>query len=132
MIVIEASFDGFQRATAQLAASLDQRVQQGFELTLESIAARAKQTPKFVDRTGALRSSIQSDGVSGSDPMVGVVSFAASNERGDFYGAFLELGTKHITPRLFITDAIEAEDGSLIESAMARAFRDCGFDVRGG
>lgn len=133
MILIEAQFNGFEKAMAQLASSLDERVRQGFDLTLESIAAEAKQTQTFVDRTGALRNSIQSDGVQGNDPLIGVVSFAATSERGYQYGLALEFGTRTgIKERRFVRDAIDAEDGSLIESAMARAFRDAGFTVRGG
>lgn len=146
MIEFVADYDAFQNATARLTVALDERVQQGFEATLESIAARAKETTTFVDRTGALRNSIQSDGVTGGggQPMVGTISFAAVSERslrkkrgntrrsmggGEPYGIFLELGTVHIKERRFIRDAIEAEDGALIESSMRLAFRDVGFEV---
>jgi hypothetical protein len=125
-------------------------VHDAFEMTLESIAVRAKATHSFVDRTGALRQSIRSDGVDGSldSPrgLVGTVSYAATSERarrrsgttrrrratgGKFYGVFLEYGTRHIKERRFIRDAIDAEDGDLIEDAISATFRDAGFAVRG-
>lgn len=130
MIVIEADFDAFHAATARIADALDKRIEQGFELTLESIAARAKQTTTFQDRTGALRNSIMSDGVTGSaGELVGVVSFAATSKSGEFYGLYLELGSSRIRERRFIRDAIDAETGDLLEGAMRRAFSDCGFEV---
>jgi hypothetical protein len=148
VIVIVANFDAFRVALQQLEASLSLRVKQGLELTLESIAARAKQTTTFTDRTGNLRNSIQSDGViEEGGELTGVVSFAATSEaklrkkRGNKrrsmgvgypYGLAQEFGTRTgVREKRFIRDAIDDEDGDIIESAMARAFRDAGFEVRG-
>lgn len=147
MIAISLDLGGFHRAAQHLADRIDDGVREGFEATLESIAARAKQTTTFTDRTGNLRNSIQSDGVTGElGAMVGVVSFAAFSERklrkkrgntrrsmgGGFpYGLALELGTNTgIRARRFVRDAIDAEDGQLIESALRASFRDSGFEVR--
>jgi hypothetical protein len=130
MIVIDIDDFGLQGAFAQAAAGLEASVRQGMEMTLESIAARARETPTFVDRTAALRNSIQSDGVEGSGlDLTGVVSFAATNGRGDFYGGYLEYGTRYIRERRFVRDAIDMEDGSLIESAIAAGLRKSGFAV---
>lgn len=147
MITVVADFDAFQNATARLTAALDERVQQGFEATLESIAARAKQTTTFTDRTGNLRNSMQSDGVTGGggQPFIGIVSFAAvsgtglrlkrGNKRrsqggGFLYGLSQELGSSNgVKAKHFIRDAIDAEDGALIEGSMRLAFRECGFAV---
>lgn len=133
MISIVADFDAFHAAFAQLEGALQLRLKQGLDLTLESIAARAKQTTTFTDRTGALRNSIQSDGVTvtGNGEMFGVVSFAATSQDGYLYGLAQEFGTRTgVTEKRFIRDAIDAEDGDILESAMGRAFRDCGFEVR--
>jgi hypothetical protein len=147
--VITLSLDagGMHRAFQLLVGQVDAAVQRGFEASLESIAARAKQTTKFTDRTGALRNSIQSDGVTGGNgaPLVGVVSFAAVSERslrkkrgnsrrsmgGGFpYGLSQELGSSNgVKAKYFITDAIAAEDGALIESSLRAAFRGTGFEV---
>jgi hypothetical protein len=147
VIAISLDADGMHRAAQDLANRIDDGLRRGFEASLERIAARAKQTHTFVDRTGNLRNSIQSDGVTGGNgaPLVGVVSFAAVSERrprtkrgksrrsiggGEPYGLFLELGTSHIRERRFIRDAIDAEDGSLLESSLRATFVNSGFEVR--
>jgi hypothetical protein len=146
VITYVADFDSFHAAFAQLEGALTLRLKQGLDLTLESIAARAKQTTTFTDRTGALRNSIQSDGVQEEgDDLVGIVSFAATSEaklrkkrgntrrsmgKGYLYGLAQEFGTRTgVREKRFIRDAIDDEDGEILESAMARAFRDCGFEV---
>lgn len=148
MIAISLDPGGMHRATSQLAERLDRRMREGFEMALESIAARAKQTTSFVDRTSALRNSIQSDGVEGSiedrEGLVGTISFAATSERratkkrggtrrrmagGKYYGVYIEFGTRHLKERRFVRDAIDAEDGVMLEDAIASAFRDAGFEV---
>jgi hypothetical protein len=133
VISIVADFDAFHAAFAQLEGAMSKRLEQGLDLTLESIAAHAKLTTTFTDRTGALRNSIQSDGVTvtGNGEMFGVVSFAATSEDGYLYGLAQEFGTRTgVTEKRFIRDAIDAEDGDILESAMGRAFKDCGFEVR--
>lgn len=111
---------------------MDDRLRQGLELTCESIAARAKQTRTYVDRTGALRNSTMSDGVTGTaGNLVGIVSFAATSKAGRQYGVDLEFGTRRIKERRFVRDAIDAENGDLLEGAMKAAFRDAGFEVTG-
>jgi hypothetical protein len=120
---------------AILADRMGPRVEDGLELTLESIASRARQTTTYVDRTSALRNSTQSDGVTGSfsGELEGVVSFAARSNRGYLYGLAQEFGTrKGVREKRFVRDAIDAENGDLIEGAMAQAFREAGFDVVGG
>jgi hypothetical protein len=148
--VIEASLDasGLDHAMAKLAVSLESRLKQGLEAMCESIAATAKQTTTFTDRTGALRNSIQSDGVTEQgNTLVGVVSFAAVSEvklrkkRGNtrrskgggyLYGLAQEFGTKTgIREKRFIRDAIDAEDGDLLQGSLRAAFRDAGFSVTG-
>lgn len=146
MIAISLDSDGLHHAAQDLANRIDDGLRRGFEASLERIAARAKQTTQFTDRTGHLRNSIQSDGVSGGggQPLVGTVSFAATSARtlrkkrgntrrstggGVPYGIFLEFGTVHIRERRFIRDAIDAEDGSLIESSLRATFRNSGFEV---
>lgn len=130
MITIVADMDTFNAAAAKLATAMDDRLQQGFEATVESIAARAKQTTTYTDRTGALRNSTMSDGVTGSGGnLVGVVSFAATSKSGRKYGVDLEFGTRKIRERRFVRDAIDAESGDLLEGAMKAAFRDAGFEV---
>lgn len=133
MIAIDLDPSGLERAAGSFGDRLDGFVRQGFEMTLESIAARAKETTTFIDLTGALRNSIQSDGVTGalSDPngMIGTVSYAATSEGGAFYGVFLEYGTRYIKERRFIRDAIDAENGSYLEDAVRAAFESAGFEV---
>jgi hypothetical protein len=146
VITYVADFDSFHAAFAQLEGALKLRLHQGLDLTLESIAARAKQTTTFTDRTGALRNSIQSDGVhEDGGELVGIVSFAATSEaklrkkrgnarrsmsKGYLYGLAQEFGTRTgVREKRFIRDAIDDEDGEILESAMGRAFRDCGFEV---
>jgi hypothetical protein len=134
--VISAVFDaaGFDRAMATLVVRMGPRVEDGLSLTLESIANRARQTTTYVDRTSLLRNSTQSDGVTGSfsGELEGVVSFAARSKKGYLYGLAQEFGTRTgVREKRFIRDAIDAENGDLIESAMAEAFREAGFDVVG-
>lgn len=147
MISVVADFDAFEHATARLTAVLDERVAQGFEASLESIAARAKLTTTFTDRSGNLRNSMQSEGVTGGggQPFIGIISFAAVSEEklrlkrgnkrrskgGGFpYGLSQELGSSNgVKAKHFIRDAIDAEDGALIEGSMKLAFRECGFEV---
>lgn len=134
MIGVSVDGSGLARAAGDFERTLDGYVRQGLEMTLESIAARAKQTTTFVDRTSALRQSIQSDGVTGalSDPegLSGTISYAATSPQGAFYGAFLEYGTRFIKERRFIRDAIDAEDGAYLEDAVRAAFESAGFEVR--
>ena len=146
MIAIEVKGAGLEEAMAKLDDALERNVRAAFEMTLESIVVRAKQTNTFVDRTGALRNSIQSDGVTGTfdgEGLVGTISYAATSKpsrgrrrrrkgggagsSGAFYGVFLEYGTKHIKARRFIRDAIDAETGDLIEDAIALSFRQVGL-----
>jgi hypothetical protein len=147
MINVSLDHGGLHRALNAISDRLDARLSEGLDATLESIAARAKQTTKFVDRTGALRNSIQSDGVTGefgsSSGLIGTVSFAATaqpsgrrgrrSRAGYQYGLALEFGTRTgIRERRFIRDAIDAEDGQFIEDAIGNAMRDAGFEVGGG
>lgn len=142
MISISLDPGGLHRANNAFLRVLDHRIEQGLDATLESIAARAKQTTKFTDRTSALRNSIQSDGATGSfvaGRMEGVVSYAARSEKGYLYGAALEYGTaprtsfrgfnRGITEKRFIRDAIDQEFGGFLEQAVGAAFRDAGFEV---
>lgn len=146
MIEISLDTSALEQATSLVGAVFERQVRGGFELMLESIAARAKQTTSFTDRTGALRNSIQSDGVTGTieSGLVGTISFAASSgagvrrsrksgrrrkTRGAYYGVFLEFGTRYISERRFIRDAIDAEDGQVLEDAIESAFRISGFEV---
>jgi hypothetical protein len=132
VIVIDLDAGGLSRAFGQMSDSVESGVRRGLEATLESIAARARQTATFTDRTGALRNSIQSDGVTGSGLSIdGVVSFAATSERGYPYGLALEFGTSRgIRERRFIRDAIDQEDGDLIEDSLAASLRAIGFEVK--
>lgn len=147
MIALSLDPGGLHRAMNVIADRLDVRLSEGLEATCESIAARAKQTTKFVDRTGALRNSIQSDGVTGSygsaGGLVGTVSFAATSQpsarsrgrrggsRGGFlYGLAQEFGTSNgVKEKRFIRDSIDAEDGQFIEDAIGNAMRDAGFEI---
>lgn len=134
MIGVAVDGTGLVGASDNFERTLEGYVRQGLEMTLESIAARAKQTTTFVDRTTALRNSIQADGVTGAlaDPegLVGTVSYAATSPQGAYYGAFLEYGTRFIKERRFIRDAIDAENGSYLEDAVRAAFEAAGFEVR--
>lgn len=133
MITIEFDADGFADAMAEVPERMEIRLPQGLEMTCEQIAARARQTTTYTDRTAALRNSTQSAGVTGSasGELVGLVSFAARSSKGALYGVYLELGTRRIRERRFIRDAIDQQDGAALESSMAAAFRDAGFTVRG-
>ena len=150
MISISLDTQGLSNAAGGFSGRVDGYLRAGLEMTLESIAARAKETTTFVDRTGALRNSIQSDGVEGawgsSEGLVGTVSFAATSERrtrrkrggsrrrpsgGFFYGLVQEYGSAHIHEKRFIRDAIDAEGGQYLEDAVRRAFEEVGFEVRG-
>lgn len=121
-----------QRAIDLLVDGLDDAVSSGLDLTLERIAARARATTTYTDRTGLLRNSTQSGGTQREgDELVGVVSFAATSERGYLYGLAQEFGTRRgIREKRFIRDAIDAENGELVEGALASAFRSAGFEVR--
>jgi hypothetical protein len=133
VISIALDSDGISQAASSFERTLDDYVRAGLEMTLESIAVRAKQTTTFVDRTGALRNSIQSDGVTGAlndgEGLIGTVSYAATSPKGAFYGSFLEYGTRFIKERRFIRDAIDAEDGAYLEDAVRAAFESAGFEV---
>lgn len=148
MIEITLDTSGLERALRVLGASLERYVEQGFETTLESIASRAKQTTTFVDRTGLLRNSIRSEGVSGDyfgRGLVGTIGFAATagqaasmagrklrKGRGFFYGLAQEFGTKNgVREKRFIRDAIDAQGPEAIEDALRAAFRRAGFEVSG-
>ena len=158
MISIEFDADDFIDALEQIPVRMNVRLRQGLDATVEEIAARARQTTTYQDRTSALRNSTQGAGVeeSGSD-LVGIVSFAARSKRGYLYGLAQEFGTHAgasensakrlkkqsrrgfkgpkqrggIKTKRFIRDAIDAQDGAQLESAMGAAFRDVGFTVRG-
>jgi hypothetical protein len=132
--VIEVSFesDGLMRALEELPGRIQARAREGIDATCEAIAARARETTKYKDQSGLLRSSTQNAGVSGdSTELVGVVSFAARSPRGYLYGLAQEYGTRTgVTEKRFIRDAIDAQTSDLFESAIARAFKDAGFGVR--
>ena len=121
-------------AVGDLPERMSIRLREGLEATCEAIAARARQTTTFKDRTSLLRRSIQESGVVvAGDELQGVVSFAARSKRGYPYGAAQEFGTRNgVREKRFIRDAIDAQNGDLLESAMGAAFRDAGFTVRGG
>jgi hypothetical protein len=112
---------------ATLPGRLDVRLREGLDATCESIAARARQTDKYTDRTGLLRASTQNAGVTGGlgGQLTGIVSFAARSKRGFLYGLVVE-DRKH-----FIQEAIDAQSGKLLEGSMNAAFRDAGFKVTG-
>lgn len=132
MITAVFDTDGLDRALAKLAERMGPRASEGLDLTLEAIAARAKQTTTYTDRTGLLRNSTMSDGVTGTldTELSGIVSFAARSPKGYLYGLAQEFGTKRgVREKRFIRDAIAAQDGHLIESAIGAAFRDAGFQV---
>lgn len=147
MISISLDTNGLHRALNEFGTRLDGHLAKGLEATLESIAARAKQTTTFVDRTGTLRNSIQSEGVTGSfwsDRMVGTIGFGATagqaanaagrnlrKGRGHFYGLDQEYGTRTIHEKRFVRDAIDAEFGGFLEDSIANAFREAGFEVSG-
>jgi hypothetical protein len=148
VIVISLDASGLERAMGDLGANLGRFVEDGFEATLEAIAARAKQTTTFTDRTGLLRNSIQSEGASGSfaaDGLEGAVGFAATageaasragrrppRDRGFFYGLAQEFGTSRgVREKRFVRDAIDAQGPELIEDAIGAAFRHAGFEVVG-
>lgn len=134
MISVGLDGSGLDAALSRLEAALNRQVQAGLEATLESIAARAKQTTTFVDRTSQLRNSIRSEGVTGSytgEDIEGTIGFAARSPRGYPYGMALEYGTRHIRERRFVRDAIDAELGNFLEDGLRRAFEAAGFEVTG-
>ena len=148
MIQISLDPSGLHHALSDLGAHMDRFVVEGFQVTLESIAARAKQTTTFTDRTGLLRQSIQSDGVEGSffgDGLIGTLGFGATageaaarrgrklrRGRGFKYGLAQEFGSSNgVREKRFMRDAIAAEGPELLEDAVARAFRQAGFEVNG-
>ena len=139
MISFRLDPSGLTQATSRLEAALDRHVKQGLEATLESIAARAKQTTTFVDRTSALRNSIQSEGVTGSylaEDITGTVGFGAMSSsgrgRGYPYGLAQEYGASNgVREKRFIRDAIDAELGEFLEDGLREAFRAAGFEVTG-
>lgn len=127
--MINATFEGarFADALEALPARMRTRLREGMEATCESIAARARQTTTYRDRTGLLRQSTQAAGVEQSgDSLVGIVSFAARSKQGFPYGVVVN------RTRRFIEDAIAQQDGRFLESALGAAFRDAGFKVEGG
>lgn len=158
MITLELDVSGLEQALAEMPRRLDVRLPQGLDATCEEIAARARQTTTYTDRTGLLRQSTQNAGVTGSarGELVGVVSFAARSRDGYLYGLAQEFGThagrrertakqikresgarfkgprqrNGIKAKRFIRDAVDAQDGALLESALGAAFRDAGFEVR--
>jgi hypothetical protein len=132
VIHLEFDVDGLEEALAAVPARLEVRLPHGLDLTLDEIAARARQTTTYVDRTSALRNSTQNAGVTGSasTELVGIVSFAARGKRGYLYGLAQEFGTrKGVKEKRFIRDAIDAQDGAQLEASLGAAFRDCGFEV---
>jgi hypothetical protein len=158
-VIIEFHAEGLESALEALPGRMDVRLREGLDLTCEAIAARARQTSTFVDRTGLLRSIIQNAGVTDEgDELVGVVSFAARSDHGYLYGLALEFGThqgaravskrqqrresgprfkgprqkKGIKARRFIRDSIDQQDGALLQGALGAAFADAGFTVVGG
>lgn len=134
MISFDLDATTFDAALSRLEGALNRHVQAGLGATLEAIAARAKQTTTFVDRTSALRNSIRSEGVTGSytsDDLEGSIGFAARSPAGYPYGVALEYGTRHIRERRFVRDAIDAELGGFLEDGLRRAFEAAGFEVVG-
>lgn len=132
-MTVEIDAQQFSQAIDSLVDGLSGAARDGLNMTLERIAARARSTTTYTDRTGALRNSTQSAGIveGGEDgELVGVVSFAARSKKGYLYGLAQEYGTRRgVREKRFIRDAIDAEDGTLLESAMAGAFRSAGFGV---
>jgi hypothetical protein len=129
------------QALSKLDDALNKHVQLGLEATLEAIAARAKQTTTFVDRTGLLRNSIRAEGVTGTylaGDIEGTVSFGAMSTprrggRGFPYGLAQEYGTRTgVREKRFMRDAIDAELGGFLEDGLRAAFQAAGFEVVGG
>ena len=132
--MINAVFEagGLDDALGAFQSRINVRLREGLEATCEAIAARARQTTTYKDRTGLLRASTQSAGVEQNGAnLEGIVSFAARSKRGFLYGLALNDGTIHIRAKKFIDDAVAAQDGSLIEASLGAAFRDAGFTVSG-
>jgi hypothetical protein len=135
VIIVEFDTDALNQSLATLPGRLDARLREGLESTCEAIAARARGTTTYQDRTGALRASTQSAGtVSVGSELVGTVSFAARSKRGYLYGLVQEFGNKvpGIHAKKFIRDAIDAQDGVILEGSLGAAFEDAGFTVVGG
>lgn len=133
-MIIEFHAEGLEQAMAALPGRIDARAREGLDLTCEAIAARARQTTTYTDRSGMLRASTQNAGVrQEGDDLVGVVSFAARSDRGHLYGLDQEFGNRRgVREKRFIRDAIEEQDGRLLEGSLAAAFKDAGFNVVGG
>lgn len=155
--MITATLDTAQLVTAlrRVQDALAENVPEALELCADLVAVEAKQTTAFEDRSGSLRNSIASDGVTGSLRS----GLAATVAAGAPHGIYVELGTrahkiepKHrkalrwpveggfafakavnhpgTAPRKFLSGALDAKMVACVEvlnDAVALSFQRAGF-----
>lgn len=102
MIVGELDVSEVTAALTRLDEQLDALLPQWMRQSLDAIAATARETTSFTDRTGALRNSIGRGPGGVYEVEEGVDGITGAVGTGVAHGAFLEFGTKAhmVRPRL--------------------------------
>lgn len=141
MIVFELNADSLADAMGAARANMAQELPRGLDMLLEAVAARARSTHGYKDRSGNLTASTMSAGHAGdlASGLTGTVSFAARSKSsrkypsGYLYGLVQEHGTRdgRVPATKFVTNALEAQSAEPLEDALRRAFVSAGFAVRG-
>lgn len=96
---LEAAIEAYEREAPVLLA-------QALTLVAHRIAAEAKRTTLFRDRTGSLRRSIMPGRVESSGDML-TVDVMAGGTGGVDYALFVHEGTRHMRARPFMREAVE-------------------------
>lgn len=91
MLVITLEVEALLGSLEHFDRALDHRLGVWMQQALDDVAARAKQTTTFTDRTGALRASIGTSGPEGSWSGAGLSGEVAA---GAPYAAAIEFGSR--------------------------------------
>lgn len=119
-------------AADRLLPALDRELHTAMQLSADAIAAEARTTTSFKDRSGNLRASIQPGPVEGrfstGDLRVDVLAGGAFS--GVRYAEFVEFGTDRMVGRRFLRDALDTifpRATEIIQDAVQLAIEEAGL-----
>ena len=117
MISVHIDAAGLMAACAEAETQIATQVRRAVDLGSHMIAATARKTNRYNDRSGHLRASTTTAPVETSgDVITGTAQAGASSIV--FYAKFIEDGTRNIAPRKFMAAAAE-ENQAAIEGVVA-------------
>lgn len=114
----------------RVEAELERVLPQALTLAAHHVAARAKRTRLFRDRTGNLRASIRPGRVRGNLRSGYRVDVLAGGTRGVSYATFVHDGTRRMRARPYMTEAIDASTSEIqrmLDQAVELALQRAGF-----